>query len=162
MKVKFFYATMADLPALLKIERQGFTPEEAGSEAAFRERIKKIPDTFIVAKADRRLVGFVVGPVAEKAYIDDRLYDHLSANQPTGGNQLVLSIAVDPHYRGHGIGSKLLDELARVDRLHQRKLISLDTLEKNIPFYEANGFEKRGVSPSSHANEIWYNMVKEL
>ncbi|WP_366512162.1 GNAT family N-acetyltransferase [Limosilactobacillus sp.] len=162
MELKITHATMEDLPAIVRIERLGFTAEEAGSEASFRERIEKIADTFLVAKIDQQLVGFVVGPAVANEFVTDEMYERTPNNLPIGGHQLILSIATDPAYRGHGIGSRLLDALTTLSQAHQREDISLDTLTKNIPFYEANGFHTVGVSSSRHAGETWYNMVKPI
>lgn len=162
MTLEITNATMNDLPAIVRIERLGFTAAEAGSEESFAERIQKIAATFLVAKLDQQVVGFVVGPAVEEQFVTDEMYEHTPENLPTGGHQLILSIATDPAYRGRGIGSRLLDALTELSIKHQREDLSLDTLTKNVPFYEANGFKKVGVSASTHAGETWYNMVKPL
>ena len=162
MKVKIEPVTIDDLPAILRIERLGFNAEEAGNEAEFRDRINKLPDTFLVAKIGSQVVGFVVGPAVKEKYVQDEMYVHTPTNLPKGGNQLIYSIATDPEYRGNGIGSKLLSALEKEARAHQRETISLDSLEKNVPFYEHNGFKRVQISQSSHANETWFNMVKKL
>lgn len=162
LNLQITHVTMNDLPTILQIEQQGFTAEEAGSEDSFRERIKKIADTFLVAKANQQVVGFVVGPAVKNKFVTDEMYRRTPDNLSTGGHQLILSIATDPAYRGQGIGSKLLAALTKLSIQHQRKDISLDTLAKNIPFYEANDFHTVGVSSSTHAGETWYNMVKPI
>lgn len=162
MDVKIEYVTPADLAAVVRIEQLGFTPEEAGTPDAYRERIKKLTDTFLVAKVAGKVVGFIVGPAVAAQYVTDDMYVHTPDNLPTGGNQLVLSIATDPEYRGHGIGGKLLTALAKESKAAGRKSISLDSLAKNVPFYEHHGYHKTRVSDSSHANETWYSLVKQL
>lgn len=162
MGVKIEHVTPADLDAVVRIEQLGFTPEEAGTPAAYRERIKKLADTFLVAKVDGKVVGFIVGPAVTEQYVTDDMYVHTPDNLPTGGNQLVLSIATDPEYRGHGIGSQLLTALAKEAKAAGRQSVSLDSLAKNVPFYEHNGYHKTRVSDSSHADETWYSLVKKL
>ncbi|MGM9892042.1 GNAT family N-acetyltransferase [Limosilactobacillus sp.] len=154
--------TMADLPAVLAIERAGFSPAEAGSPAAFADRIKTLATTFLVARDGKRVVGFVVGPAVAAPFVKDEMYVHTPANLPQGGHQLVLSIAVDPAYRGQGVGSQLLTALEKKARAAHRQTISLTSLAKNVPFYTRNGFTRVGVADSSHAGEIWYNLVKKL
>ena len=154
--------TMADLPAILRIERLGFTAEEAGTEAQYRDRIQKLAATFLVAKMDNQVVGFVVGPATEEEYVEDWMYENTPENLQEGGHQIIFTIAVDPEYRGHSIGSKLLDAIDKNARQAKRKSISLTSLERNIPFYEKNGFENMGVADSEHADETWYNLVKQL
>lgn len=160
--MKIEHVTIADLPAILEIEQAGFNPAEAGSKAAFINRIANIPDTFLVAKEKAQVVGFIVGPVTATPIIDDKYYQHVEPNLPTGDYLLVLSIAVAPIFRGQGIGSQLLGAFIGLARNHHCQSIILDSLAKNVPFYEANGFSKAGISPSSHANETWYNMIKTV
>lgn len=154
--------TMADLPAILRIERLGFTAEEAGTEAQYRDRIQKLAATFLVAKMDNQVVGFVVGPATEEEYVEDWMYENTPENLQEGGHQIIFTIAVDPEYRGHSIGSKLLDAIDKNARQAKRESISLTSLDRNVPFYEKNGFENMGVADSEHADETWYNLVKQL
>lgn len=154
--------TMADLPSILRIERLGFTAEEAGTEAQYRDRIQKLAETFLVAKMDQKVVGFVVGPATKEKYVEDWMYEKTPENLTTGGNQIIFTIAVDPEYRGHSIGSKLLAAIEEVAQKHSRESISLTSLDRNVPFYLKNGFENVGVADSEHANETWYNLVKKM
>ena len=160
--IKITRVTMDDLPAVVQIERAGFSPAEAGSPAAFKERISKLAATFLVARDGDRVVGFIVGPAVNAKFVADEMYTQTPTNLVTGGHQLVLSIAVAPAYRGQGVGSQLLTALEREARAAGRQTMSLDSLAKNVPFYTYNGFVKVGVAASSHAGETWYNLVKKL
>ncbi|MGY0337619.1 hypothetical protein ACW185_08840 [Limosilactobacillus fermentum] len=40
--------------------------------------------------------------------------------------------------------------------------MTLTCLVDRIPFYERNGYQNHGVATSTHANEVWYNMIKPL
>lgn len=157
-------ATAADLPAILRIERLGFSPEEAGSAAQYRDRLEKLTGTFLVAKVAGQVVGFVVGPATTAAYVADWMYEQTPRNLPTGGHQLIYSIAIaiDPAYRGAGLGSRLLAAISERARAAHRETLSLTSLERNVPFYQKNGFINRGVATSDHAGETWYNLVKPL
>lgn len=162
MEIKIERATMKDLPGILRIERLGFSPAEAGTEEAFRERIEKLASTFLVAKIDRQLAEFVVAVASAEEFVQDEMYEQTPTNLRRGGNLLVLSIATDPQYRGHGIGSQLLARLEADARKANRGTIALDSLEHNIPFYEHNGFQRVQTSQSQHAGETWYSLVKAL
>jgi len=154
--------TMNDLPEILHIENLGFTKEEAGTEEQYRDRISKIADTFLVARMDHKVVGFVVGPAMKEPYVEDWMYENTPNNLRTGGHQIIFTIAVDPEYRGHSIGSKLLAAVEKKARASKRESISLTSLERNVPFYVKNGFENKGVADSDHADETWYNLVKKI
>lgn len=162
MNLEFRAPQMNDLDKLMEIENAGFTPEEAATSDSMAERIGKISDTFVVAEAAGRIVGYIVGPASDERYIDDGLFDQVTANQPADRYIAVLSLAVHPQFRSDGVGSQLLSQLASVGRQQGREAITLTCLEELIPFYETNGYVNEGVSASEHAGETWFNMVKEL
>ncbi|WP_119318797.1 GNAT family N-acetyltransferase [Companilactobacillus formosensis] len=155
-------ATLKDLPEIVRIENLGFTSEEAGTKEQYQDRIKKLQDTFLVARIDGQVAGFVVGPAVKEKFVEDWMYENTPKNLPTGGNQIIFTIAVDPKFRVHSIGSKLLKAMEDNARKAQRESISLTSLEKNLPFYLKNGFKNLGIADSEHAGETWYNLVKEL
>lgn len=154
--------TLKDLPEIVRIENLGFTPEEAGTKEQYQDRIEKLQDTFLIARINEQVVGFVVGPAVKEKFVEDWMYESTPKNLPTGGNQIIFTIAVDPNFRGHSIGSKLLKAMEDNAKKAQRDSISLTSLEKNLPFYLKNGFKNLGVADSEHAGETWYNLVKEL
>ena len=155
-------ATLKDLPEIVRIENLGFTPEEAGTKEQYQDRIEKLQDTFLVARIDEQVVGFVVGPAVKEKFVEDWMYENTPKNLPTGGNQIIFTIAVDPKFRGHSIGSKLLKAMEDNAKKARRESISLTSLEKNLPFYLKNGFKNLGVADSEHAGETWYNLVKVI
>lgn len=151
---------MTDLPQIMAIEKAGFSSAEAGSEAAYRERIQKLGDTFLVARDQAVVLGFIVGPATGARYIKDEMFETTPENLERGGHQLVFTLAVSPLTRHQHIGSQLLAALEQDARKKGRQSMALTCLERLIPFYERNGFINRGVAESSHAGETWYNLEK--
>lgn len=96
-------------------------------------------------------------------YIEDWMYEANVQNraQP-GGNQMIQTIAVDPDYRGQGIGSSLLQAIEKRSIQNQRHHVALTCLLDRVPFYEKNGYVNQGIAASAHAGEVWYNMTKLL
>lgn len=47
-------------------------------------------------------------------------------------------------------------------RKEKREGVTLTCLEALVPFYEENGYRNEGKSNSTHAGEVWFNLVKEL
>jgi ribosomal protein S18 acetylase RimI-like enzyme len=162
MGLEFRNAQTADLPAIMAIERAGFTPNEAASTESMRERIELIPDSFIVATADEQVRGYIVGPAIAERYLYDELFDHLTANDATAAYLGVLSLAVAPDTQGQGIGGQLLTAFADRARVQGRRGITLTCLKRLVPFYEAHAYVNEGVADSAHAGETWYNLVREL
>ncbi len=155
-------AQLQDLPAIMVIENAGFTPEEAATEAAMRQRILAYPDTFIVAVEAGTLLGYIVGPAIDQRYLADDLFEHAVANSVSAPYQAVLSLAVAPKARHRRLGSHLLRALKQVAAAQHRQAITLTCLQRLVPFYEGNGYVNEGVSASSHAGEVWYNLVLTL
>lgn len=149
----------ADLAAIMRIERAGFSPDEAASEESMAERIRVIPDTFIVAEQAGAIAGYIVGPAIKERYLTDDLFAHLTPNEPADKVLSVLSLAVDPQLRGQGIGGALLDAFAARARQQGRQLISLTCLNRLVPYYASRGYVNEGMASSTHAGEIWYNRV---
>ena len=62
---------------------------------------------------------------------------------PVAGELVMDGIAVDAHYRGQGIGSKLLDAIVAYATEHQFRSVRLDVIDSNPrarKLYEAKGF----------------------
>ena len=159
MNYTFSSPRLEELDRLIEIENAGFTSDEAATPEAFRTRIATIADSFIAARNE---AGEIVGPVVGSRYITDDLFKTTVPNPATGGFQTVLSLAVHPDYRGKGISTLLLNELARVSRAAKRQAITLTCLAELVPYYEKNGYVNEGVSESQHAGEVWYNLVLPL
>lgn len=151
-----------DLAAVMRIERAGFTEDEAATPESMAERIATIPDTFFVAELDGAVAGFIVGPAISARYLTDDLFDHLTPNVAADKCVSVLSIAVDPDVRAQGVGTALLNAFADRAREQHRELISLTCLDRLVPYYAKHGYVNEGVADSQHAGEVWYNMVLSL
>ncbi|NVY96098.1 GNAT family N-acetyltransferase [Lactobacillus sp. DCY120] len=163
MPVTFGPAQLSDFALIMELENSGFSPAEAASPASMRQRIQKIPDTFIVAyNSVAKPVGYIVGPTSQERYLTDDLFQIVTSNQPQDPFQTVLSLVVAPSYRQQGLGSQLLQQLAQQAQQQGRQLITLTCLQELIAFYQKNGYQVAGQSQSQHAGETWYNLVREL
>lgn len=163
MNVFFRPPKIDDIDQIMQIENAGFTADEATSKSAMMDRILTISDSFIVAVNGKDYpIGYVVGPIISKRYLSDDLFESTRPNQPFGGYQSILSLAVAPDYRNCQIGNKLLSALEEKCRLQNRKGITLTCLESLVPYYKKHGYQLEGLSESQHAGVAWYNMVLEL
>jgi ribosomal protein S18 acetylase RimI-like enzyme len=100
--------------------RKSDEPEE------IKKKLERDPDLFIVAEHQGRVVGTVLGG-----------FD--------GRRGLIYHLAVEPGFRVHGVGGKLMQEVE--SRLAQKGCIKaylLVTLENEevIPFYEKRGWNE--------------------
>jgi ribosomal protein S18 acetylase RimI-like enzyme len=100
--------------------RKSDEPEE------IKKKLERDPDLFIVAEHQGRVVGTVLGG-----------FD--------GRRGLIYHLAVEPGFRVHGVGSKLMQEVeARLMRKGCIKAYLLVTLENEevIPFYEKRNWQE--------------------
>ncbi|WP_125711001.1 GNAT family N-acetyltransferase [Lacticaseibacillus porcinae] len=160
--IQFRQAQRDDLDAIMVIEHAGFTLDEAATQEAMQARIANYPDTFIVAVEAGQLLGYIVGPAIDQRYLADDLFVDARPNAADANFQSVLSLAVAPVAQHRGLGSQLLTQLRSVATNQRRQAITLTCLKRLVPFYEANGYVNEGVSESSHAGEVWYNLVLSL
>ncbi|WP_102694293.1 GNAT family N-acetyltransferase [Rummeliibacillus pycnus] len=153
---------MDDFDRLMEIEKLSFTPAEAATEVAFVNRIRMIPDTFLVAEENGEIVGFINGPVMDNAFITDDLFSETKENPEIGGVQSILGLAVHPTHRKKGIATMLLSSLEKEAAFKNRSAVTLTCLESLIPFYEKHGYQNDGRSESEHGGEEWFNMTKKF
>lgn len=136
--------TMDDLDEVVELESAAFKMTKEQTEKDMVGRIKNYPDTFLVAQEDGKVIGHIFGPAFDQRYIEDELYFKNHPNQKDDRYQMVLSLAVVPEYRKHGVATNLIEELAKVAKKQNRQAISLICLPKLIKFYEKRGFKNEG------------------
>lgn len=150
----------ADLEQLLLIENEGFPIEEAATKEAFVQRIQLIADTFIVAEADGKIVGYMNGPIIPQPYITDDLFKEIKENPKRGGYQSILGLAVSRQVRGQGMTKVLMKKMEELVIRNEREGITLTCKQELISFYEKLGFVNHGISESAHGGVTWYNLLK--
>ncbi|HID90944.1 TPA: ribosomal-protein-alanine N-acetyltransferase [Candidatus Bathyarchaeota archaeon] len=136
-----------DLDGVIEIERDSFKyPYDRRVFAYYRFAS---PDGFLVAEVEGKVVGYVI-----------------ASTPPLMSEGKLVSIAVDPSYRGAGIGGELMRRAIEHLREAGRKRVSLEVRESNvaaIKFYEGFGFRRERVIPRYYQDgENAIRMSKEL
>ena len=137
-------ARLFDIPEVVRIERASFNEEYP--RGVFLAFLENNPSTFLVAEYGGRIIGYVMG------YLRPDLEGH------------IMNIAVDPEYRGNGIGTALLTEV--IERLINEgaRYIGLEVRvsnEKAIRLYESFGFKKikRIIAYYSDGEDAYYMLL---
>jgi ribosomal protein S18 acetylase RimI-like enzyme len=123
-----------DYPAVLALWQTagpGIHVGPSDSPAELARKLQRDPDLFLVAEADDRLIGTVLGG-----------FD--------GRRGMVYHLAVEAGWCGRGIGSALMDELeARLTARGCRKAYLMVAAEfpQVTRFYESRGWEVMDVLP---------------
>lgn len=119
----------ADYPSVIDLWNRcgpGVQVRKSDEPEEIKKKLERDPDLFIVAEHQGQVVGTVLGG-----------FD--------GRRGLIYHLAVEPGFRVHGVGGKLMQEVE--SRLAQKGCIKaylLVTLENEevIPFYEKRGWDE--------------------
>ena len=119
----------ADYPLVIDLWNQagpGIHVRRSDTSEEILKKLQRDPDLFLVAEADGKIVGSVIGG-----------FD--------GRRGLVYHLAVEESYRKHGLGKTLMTELESRLRakgcLRCYLLVTKDN-DTAIRFYESSGWEK--------------------
>ena len=143
-------ATLSDLDEILAIEEVNFSSEEALSRQSLEESIRKTADTFLVARDENQLVGYI-------------LWAELSGTHTqTSACLEIKHLAIHPDHRRQGLGTLLLASLKQVALEGGVKFLRLTCPDDLLSYFEMNGFVEEGV-PENHYGSgsgwqlIWAN-----
>lgn len=159
MNLNISQAAIKDLDSIANIEKICFPKAEAATRESLEDRLKTFPESFLVAKLDGNIVGFINGSVISEKVIHDEYYSDASFHDPKGDYQSIFGVDVLPEYRSRGIAVELIKALIEVARKAGRKGLTLCCKEEKIHYYEKLGFAHIGKSESDHGHAIWYNMI---
>jgi ribosomal-protein-alanine N-acetyltransferase len=123
-------AVLADIPAVLSIERVAFT--DPWSAQSFRDALREPAVYFACARGDgEAVVGYVVAWFA-------------------GGEGEVTNLAVDRARRRSGVGGSLLDAALEEGTRRNTLAVFLEARDSNVSarrLYHSRGFEEVGRRP---------------
>lgn len=115
--------------------------------------------TTVVAEANGQVVGAAFGyPGDQEEVVDDVMADltaksaafevpYEAEQETTPGEWYLDSLAVDPHYQGHGIGRRLLQALPQYAKQDQETVIGLNVDRENpgaFRLYDRMGYQVTG------------------
>ena len=128
MEVTVRPATHSDIPCVVEIEQLSF--RYPYPEGLLRAYLALAGDGFMVAVAEGKVVGYVIG-VIERGNVGH-----------------VISLAVRPSWRRHGIGKLLLSSLLCYFGKHNVPRVYLEVRRSNsaaAALYKRYGFKEAGV-----------------
>ncbi|WP_147820406.1 GNAT family N-acetyltransferase [Salidesulfovibrio onnuriiensis] len=152
----------ADLTACAHVESVCFEPSEAASEAGIGIRIDTFPQGFLVAELDGKVVGQINSGCTGKEDITDEEFKQLIGHDPDGSNMVVFSLSVLPEAQGKGAARALMERFIADSRAMGKERILLLCKDYHIGFYEKLGYEKIGLSASTHGGFQWWEMALAL
>ena len=139
--------TLSDLDEILAIEEANFSSEEAVSRQSLEECIRKSAGTFLVARDENQLVGYVLGALVSRSYTQ------------TSGNLEIKRVAIHPDHRGQGLGTLLLASLKQVAVDGGVKCLRLTCPDDLLSYFEMNGFVEEEVPEALYASSSEWNLI---
>ena len=134
-------ATLSDLDEMLAIEEVNFSSEEALSRQSLEESIRKTADTFLVARDENQLLGYVLG---EAQYLHPKWIE-------------IKSLTIHSDHRRQGLGTLLLASLKQVAVELDYQGILLQSPDELLSYFEMNGFVGEEVTESQYdSGSEWY------
>lgn len=162
MNIKIRKAAIEDLSSVAEVEARCFPEAEAAAKATLEQRIKTFPESFFVAEADGKIIGFINGCVTNGKIIHDELFGDASLHNPKGDYQAVFGLDVLPEYQNQGFAAQLMLHMIEASKSAGRKGVILTCKDRLIHYYAKFGFENKGVSKSQHGGAVWYDMILEF
>ena len=153
---------MEDLAQAAEVERRCFPEAEAASTEDLKFRIETFPESFLVAEAEGKIIGFINGCVTNERVICDEMFSDASYHNPDGAYQAIFGLDVIPEFCSRGIASDLMGHLIEDAKKRGRKGLILTCKKRLIPYYEAFGYRNMGISDSVHGGAVWYDMILEF
>ena len=134
-------ATLSDLEEMLVIEEANPSLEEALSRQSLEKSIRKSAGTFLVARDENQLVGYVLG--------------ESQSLHPTWIE--IRSLAIHPDHRGQGLGTLLLANLKQVTVELDYQGILLQSPDELLSYFEMNDFVEEEMTESHYGSgSEWY------
>lgn len=134
MKIEISKLTHDDLDGIYEVEKDAFPiPWPISS---FEEELKNILATYLVAKIDNKIVGYI-----GMWFVMDECH--------------ITNIAVHSEYRKKGIASTLINEMLKLCVEHETTYIMLEVRASNIPaqnLYSKFGFTEEVVRKGYYKN----------
>ena len=137
--------TLSDLDEMLAIEEANFSAEGAVSRQFLEESIRTSAGTFLVARDENQLVGYVLGAEVSETHTQALL------------NLEIKRLAIHPDHHGQGLGTLLLAALKQVTVELDYQGILLQSPDELLSYFEMNGFVEEEVPEALYASSSeWY------
>lgn len=149
---------------VVTIEEICFPPHEACTREMMEERVRSVPDLFLVAVDNQtgKVAGFLNGIATNEEDFRDAFFEDASLHQPDGANVMLLGLDVLPEYRGIGLAREIMEQYIKREKANGRRALILTCLDEKIAMYEHMGYRDLGISASVWGQEQWEDMIYDL
>ena len=144
--IKIIQACKSDLTEIVVLQASSFPAEKQQPSHILEESIRKYADTFLLARDEKQLLGYVLG-----------------GPQPHNPQCLeVHSLVIEADHQRQGLGTLLLAALKEVAVEQDYTAIRLKSPEELLSYFEMNGFiDEEEVTSLYEVSQgfsmIWFN-----
>ena len=145
--IKIIQASKSDLVEIEALQASSFSADKQPTSHILEESIRKSADTFLLARDENQLLGYVLGDP-----------------QPHNPQCLeVHSLVIEADHQRQGLGTLLLAALKEVAVEQDYKAIRLKSPDELLSYFEMNGFIDEEETDSLYAasqgfSMIWFNL----
>ena len=142
--IKIIQASKSDLAEIEELQASSFPAEKQQPSHILEESIRKCADTFLLARDENQLLGYILG-------------------SPQSKNPQCLeihSLVIEADHQRQGLGTLLLAALKEVAVELDYKGIRLESPDELLSYFEMNGFIDEETSlyvTSQGYSMIWFN-----
>ena len=143
--IKIIQASKSDLAEIETLQASSFPAEKQQPSHILEESIRKCADTFLLARDENQLLGYILGG-------------------PQSKNPQCLeihSLVIEAEHQRQGLGTLLLAALKEVAVELDYKGIRLESPDELLSYFEMNGFiDEEAISlyvASQGFSMIWFN-----
>ena len=144
--IKIIQASKSDLAEIEELQASSFPAEKQLTFHILEESIRKSADTFLLARDENQLLGYVLGgPYPDNPQCLE-----------------IRSLAIEADHQRQGLGTLLIAALKEVAVELDYKAIRLKSPDELLSYFEMNGFidEEEGTAlyaASQGFSMIWFN-----
>ena len=142
--IKIIQASKSDLAEIEALQASSFPAEKQQPSHILEESIRKCADTFLLARDENQLLGYVLG-----------------SPQPNNPQCIeVHALVIKADYQRQGLGTLLLAALKDVAVELEYRGIRLNSPDELLSYFEMNGFideEDSLYETSQGYSMIWFN-----
>ena len=139
--IKIIQASESDLAEVVALQATSFPVEKQQPSHILEESIRKCADTFLLARDENQLLGYVLG-----------------GTYPHNPQCLEIhSLVIEAGHQRQGLGTLLLAAFKEVAVEQNYKAIRLKSPDELLSYFEMNGFIDEETATSQGFSMIWFN-----
>lgn len=152
-------ARSIDLKTIATIEAKSFPSSEADSLDMIAFRLNVMPELFLIAELDDRLVGFINALPTNVERLNNDFYVENPDVESNAVGVAAMSLAIDQNFRRQGIAAQLMNNLINQARIHRKQFVTLVCKDEKIAYYQKFGFKTVDISNVTLGGAQWHDMI---